>query len=104
VNKAMLIGRLGQEPEVRYTKDRDPVTNFSLATSHKSKDQEYTEWHRIVSFGKLAEICGQYLTKGKLVMVEGRIHTKKWQDKEGKDRYTTEIVAAQVEFLSGKEG
>ncbi len=107
VNKALLIGRLGKDPEVRYTPDGMMVTNFNLATDEQWKDKngqrvQKTEWHRIVTFGKLAEICGQYLTKGKLVFVEGRIQTRAWEDKEGNKRYTTEIVAANMQMLDSK--
>jgi single-strand DNA-binding protein len=107
VNKAVLIGRLGKDPEVRYTPDGMMVTNFNLATDEQWKDKngqkvQKTEWHRIVTFGKLAEICGNYLSKGKLVFVEGRIQTRSWEDKEGNKRYTTEIVAANMQMLDSK--
>ena len=108
VNKAILIGHLGADPEVRYTPNGDPVATFNMATSENRRDkegnqQEQTEWHRIVTFGKLAEICGQYLKKGKLVYIEGRIQTRNWEDKEGVKRYTTEIVASNMTML-GKRG
>jgi single-strand DNA-binding protein len=97
VNKVILIGNLGNEPEVRYTQSGDAVANVSIATSESWKDkntgeaQERTEWHRVVFFGKLAEIVQQYLHKGSKVYVEGQLRTRKWQDKEGQDRYTTEV-------------
>ena len=108
VNKAILVGHLGKDPEVRYTPGGDPVTTFSLATSDSWKDregnrQEQTEWHRVVTFGKLAEICGQYLKKGKLAYVEGRIQTRNWEDKEGVKRYTTEIVANSMTMLGKRD-
>ncbi len=104
VNKAILIGNLGADPETRYSQNGQPITNFSIATSEKwtSRDgqpQERTEWHRIVTFGRLAETCRDYLAKGKQVYIEGRIQTRDWEDKEGKKRYTTEIVALTVRFL-----
>jgi single-strand DNA-binding protein len=107
VNKAILIGRLGKDPEVRYTPDGAMVTNFNLATDEQWKDKngekvQKTEWHRIVAFGKLAEICGNYLVKGKLIFVEGRIQTRSWEDKEGVKRYTTEIVANNMQMLDPK--
>jgi len=108
LNKVTLIGRLGSDPEVRYMPTGGAVTNVSLATSRRWKDKdtgerrEETEWHRIVFFSKLAEIAGEYLKKGNQVYVEGRIQTNKWQDKEGKDRYTTEIIADQMQMLGSK--
>ena len=107
VNKAMLVGRLGKDPEVRYTPDGAMVTSFSLATDEQWKDKngekvQKTEWHKIVTFGKLAEICGNYLVKGKLVFVEGRIQTQSWDDKEGVKRYTTQIVANNMQMLDSK--
>jgi len=108
LNKVTLIGRLGSDPEVRYMPTGGAVTNVSLATSRRWKDKntgerrEETEWHRIVFFSKLAEIVGEYLKKGSQVYVEGRIQTNKWQDKEGKDRYTTEIIADQMQMLGSK--
>jgi len=107
INKAMLVGRLGKDPEVRYTPDGAMVTSFSLATDEQWKDKngekvQKTEWHRIVTFGKLAEICGNYLVKGKLIFVEGRIQTRSWEDKEGVKRYTTEIVANNMQMLDSK--
>ena len=107
INKAILVGRLGKDPEVRYTPDGMMVTNFTLATDEQRKDKngervQKTEWHRIVTFGKLAEICGKYLVKGKLVYLEGRIQTRAWDDKEGVKRYTTEIVASDMRMLDSK--
>jgi single-strand DNA-binding protein len=107
INKVILIGRLGADPEIRYTSDGTMVTNFRMATdeSYKSKSGEKvqrTEWHKIVTFRKLAEICGNYLTKGKLVYVEGRIQTRSWDDKEGIKRYTTEIIASDMKMLDSK--
>jgi single-strand DNA-binding protein len=107
VNKAILIGRLGKDPEVRYTPDGTMVTNFNLATDEQWKDKngekvQKTEWHRIVTFGKLAEICGNYLVKGKMVFIEGKIQTRAWDDKDGVKRYTTEIVANNMQMLDSK--
>jgi len=107
VNKAMLIGRLGKDPEVRYAADGAMVTSFNMATDEQWKDKsgekvQKTEWHRIVTFGKLAEICGNYLVKGKLIFIEGRIQTRSWEDKEGVKRYTTEIVASNMQMLDSK--
>jgi single-strand DNA-binding protein len=107
INKAILVGRLGKDPEVRYTPDGLMVTSFSLATDMQRKDKngqkvQNTEWHRIVTFAKLAEVCGSYLTKGKLVFVEGRIQTRSWEDKDGVKRYTTEIVATDMQMLDSK--
>ena len=107
INKAILVGRLGKDPDVRYTPDGMMVTNFTLATDEQWKDKsgekvQKTEWHRIVTFGKLAEICGKYLNKGKLVYVEGRIQTRSWDDKDGNKRSTTEIVASNMQMLESK--
>ncbi len=107
VNKAILIGRLGNDPEVRYTPDGLMVTNFTMATDEIRKDKngertQKTEWHRIITFGKLAEISGKYLSKGKLVFVEGRIQTRSWEDKDGNKRYTTEIIASNMRMLESK--
>lgn len=106
VNKAILVGNLGGDPEIRYTQAGLAVADFSLATTESwSKDgqkQDKTEWHKVVAFGKLAEICGEYLVKGKQIYIEGRIQTKKWEDKEGVTKYTTEIVANQMQMLGGK--
>jgi len=108
LNKAILIGHLGRDPEVRYTPNGTAVANFSLATSERWTDnsgdkKERTEWHRIVAFGKLGEICGEYLSKGRQVYIEGRIQTRDWEDKEGVKRYTTEIVANQMLMLGGNK-
>ena len=107
INKAILVGRLGADPEVRYLPDGTMVTNFNMATDEVRKDKngervQKTEWHRVVTFGKLAETCGNYLNKGKLVYIEGRIQTRNWEDKEGIKRYTTEIVASDMKFLESK--
>lgn len=107
VNKVILVGNLGKDPESRFLPDGGAVCNFSIATTDKWKDkageqQERTEWHRIGTFGKLAEICGEYLKKGAQVYIEGRLQTRKWQDKEGNDRYTTEIVADRMQMLGSK--
>ena len=102
LNKAMIIGRLGQDPDVRQTNTGDTVANLSVATSYKTKDTEHTEWHRVTVFGKLADIVSQYLKKGSQAYFEGRLQTRKWQDKDGQDRYTTEIVATQMVMLGGK--
>jgi len=107
VNKAILIGNLGKDPDVRYSPDGSAIASISLATTESWKDkngekQEKTEWHHIVFFGKLAEIVEEYLKKGSQVYVEGRIRTRKWQDKEGQDRYTTEIVAGKMQMLGGR--
>jgi single-strand DNA-binding protein len=108
VNKAILVGTLGKDPEQRYMPNGNAVCNISVATSEQWKDkqtgekQERTEWHRVSMFGKLAEIAGEYLRKGSQVYLEGKIQTRKWQDKEGKDRYSTEIVADQMQMLGGK--
>jgi single-strand DNA-binding protein len=109
VNKVILIGNLGAPPELRYTPGGQAVANFRIATNEKWTDkggqaQERTEWHRIVVWGKLAELCNQYLTKGRQVFVEGRLQTREWMDKENRKNYTTEIVAQQVTFLGGREG
>lgn len=107
VNKAILVGHLGKDPEVRYMPSGEAVANVTLATSETWKDktgekQEKTEWHNIVFYKRLAEIAGQYLKKGSLIYVEGRITTEKWQTKEGQDRYTTKIVANEMKMLGGK--
>jgi single-strand DNA-binding protein len=105
VNKVILIGNLGKDPETKYLSSGDAVTNFTVATTESWKDKatnekkEAAEWHRISAFGKLAEICGEYLKKGSQVYIEGKIKTRKWQDKEGVDRYTTEITADQMRML-----
>jgi len=107
INKAILIGNLGSDPEVRYTQSGTAVANFNIATSEKWKGQdgewqEQTEWHRIVVWAKLAEICGEYLSKGSKVYIEGRIQTRSWDDKDGNKRYTTEIVAREMKMLDSK--
>jgi len=104
VNKVILIGRLGADPEVKYLTNGTTVANFRMATSETRVNRSgekttTTEWHRIVAFGRLAEICGEYLNKGKQVYVEGRIRNRSWEDKEGKKRWTTEIVASQMQML-----
>ena len=110
VNKVVLIGRLGADPETRYMPSGDAVTNIRIATSESWKDKdsgeqkERTEWHRIVFFKRLAEITAEYLRKGSQVYVEGRIRTQKWQDRDGNDRYTTEIVANEMQMLGGRSG
>jgi len=108
LNKVMVIGRLGQDPELKYTPGGAAVCNFSVATSENWTDksgqkQERTEWHRIVVWGKLAELCNQYLAKGRQAFIEGRLQTRSWEDKEGQKRYTTEIMANTVQFLDSKQ-
>ena len=105
INKAILIGNLGKDPELRYTQSGTPVASFSIATTERWKDkdgnqQEQTEWHNIVAWKRLAEICGEYLNKGSRVYIEGKLQTRKWQDQNGNDRYTTEIVAREMKMLS----
>jgi len=108
VNKVILVGNLGNDPEVRYGNNGNAITNITIATSEKWKDkntqqdQERTEWHRVVFFNKLAEIAGEYLKKGSQVYVEGSLRTRKWQDNEGNDKYTTEIVASEMQMLGGR--
>lgn len=110
INKAIIVGNLGRDPEVRYSANGAAITNITVATSDVWKDkntgenQERTEWHRIVFFGRLAEIAGEYLKKGSQVYIEGRIQTRKWQDQSGQDRYTTEIVANEMQMLGGRGG
>lgn len=106
VNKVILVGHLGSDPEIRYTQNGGAVSSFSLATNENWVDksgqkQERTEWHRVVVWGKLAEICGQYLKKGRQAYIEGRLQTRDWNDKDGHKRYTTEIIAQTVQFLGG---
>ncbi len=108
LNKVILIGNLGRDPEVRYTPGGLAVANFSMATSETWTNKEgeketRTEWHRIVAWGKLGEICGEYLSKGKQIYIEGRIQTREWEDKEGNKRYTTEIIALQMLMLGSRE-
>ncbi|MBN2732356.1 MAG: single-stranded DNA-binding protein [Balneolaceae bacterium] len=107
LNKAMIIGRLGQDPDVRYTQSNTAVANMSIATSERYKDKsgewkEKTEWHRVVAWGRTAEICQEYLKKGSQVYIEGPIQTRQWEDKEGQTRYTTEIKALQMTMLDSK--
>ena len=110
INKVILIGNLGRDPEVRYTPNGSAVCNVSVATTRnwKNKDSgermEETEWHRVVFFDRLAEIAGEYLKKGRSVYVEGRLKTRKWQDKDGVEKYTTEIIAEEMKMLGGREG
>lgn len=107
VNKVILVGNLGRDPEVRYMPNGDAVCNFSIATTDSWKDkngekQERTEWHNIVMYRRLAEIAGEYLKKGAPVYLEGKLQTRKWQDKDGNDRYTTEIIADQMQMLGSR--
>ncbi len=109
VNKVILVGRLGKDPETRYMTNGEAVTNVTLATSENWKDkngekQERTEWHNLVFYRRLAEIAGEYLKKGSQIYVEGKLQTRKWQDKEGKDRYTTEIIVNEMQMLGSKSG
>jgi single-strand DNA-binding protein len=110
INKVILVGNLGRDPETRYMPDGGAVTNVSIATTDSWKDKtsgekkEATEWHRVVFFNRLAEIAGEYLKKGSQVYVEGRLRTRKWQDKEGQDKYTTEIVCDTMQMLGGRQG
>ena len=109
VNKVILLGNLGRDPETRYTTGGDAVTNLRIATTETWKDksgekQEKTEWHSVVLFGRQAEIAGEYLKKGRSVYVEGRLKTRKWQDKDGVEKYTTEIVATDMQMLGSREG
>lgn len=109
VNKVILIGNLGRDPELRYTQSGQPVANFSLATSEQftKKDgtrDERTEWHRIVAWARTAELCAQYLSKGRTVYVEGRLQTREWENREGQKQRTTEVVAQTVQFLGGPRG
>ncbi len=110
VNKVILVGNLGRDPELRYLPSGSAVVNVTVATSESWKDkqsgerQERTEWHNVVFFGRLAEIAGEYLKKGSQVYVEGSLRTRKWQDKEGRDRYTTEIVVSDMQMLGGRGG
>jgi len=110
VNKVIVVGNLGKDPETRFLPDGKAVCNFSVATTDKWTDKatnekkEATEWHRVSSFGRLAEICGEYLKKGSQVYIEGKLRTRKWQDKEGQDRYTTEIIADAMQMLGSRSG
>jgi len=109
INKAIIVGNLGRDPEIRYTQSGTAVANFSVATTEKWKDknsgewQERTEWHRIVAWGRLGEICGEYLSKGRQVYVEGKIQTREWTDNDGNKRYTTEIVANEMKMLGPRD-
>lgn len=108
VNRVFILGRLGQDPEVKHTPSGSAVANFSVATSEAWTDksgqkQERTEWHRVVVWGKLAELCGQYLSKGRQVYLEGKLQTRSWDDKEGNKRYTTEVQASTVQFIGGSQ-
>jgi single-strand DNA-binding protein len=109
INKVILIGRLGSDPEVRYTPSGVAVANFSIATSEEWTDKdsgekkERTEWHRIVAWRRLGEICGEYLSKGRQVYVEGRLQTRSWDDRDGNNKYTTEIVASDIQFLGSRD-
>ena len=108
VNKSIILGHLGEDPDVKYSPTGSAVANMTIATSESWKDkntgekQEKTEWHRIVAFGKTAEVCGKYLKKGSLAYIEGKLQTRKWLDKEGKDRFTTEIVAEKIRMFGGQ--
>jgi len=109
INKVILIGNLGQNPEVRYSPSGQAICNMSIAhseawTDKNGQKQEKTEWHRVVVFGKLAELCSQYLSKGRQAYIEGKLQTRSWQDKDGQTRYTTEVVAQSVQFLGGGAG
>ncbi|MFN3298238.1 single-stranded DNA-binding protein [Caldimonas sp.] len=110
INKVILIGNLGRDPEVRYTPNGAAICNVTIATSRNWKDKtsgermEETEWHRVVFYDRLAEIAGEYLKKGRSVYVEGRLKTRKWQDKDGVEKYTTEIIADQMQMLGGRDG
>jgi single-strand DNA-binding protein len=110
VNKVILVGNLGRDPEVRYSPDGAAICNVSFATTSNWKDKtsgerrEETEWHRVVFYNRLAEIAGEYLRKGRPVYVEGRLKTRKWQNKEGVDQYTTEVIADQMQMLGGRDG
>jgi single-strand DNA-binding protein len=108
INKAIIVGNLGRDPEVRYTANGNAIANITIATTESWKDrqsgerQEKTEWHRVVFFGRLAEIAGEYLKKGAQVYIEGRLQTRKWEDKSGQERYTTEIVASEMQMLGSR--
>ena len=109
VNKVILVGRLGKDPETRYMPNGEAATNCTLATSENWKDksgekQEKTEWHNLTFYRRLAEVAGEYLKKGSMIYVEGKITTRKWQDKEGKDRYTTDIIVGEMQMLGSKSG
>ena len=108
MNKAMVIGNLGNDPEIRYTQSEIPVATFSVASTERWKDsdgnkQERTEWHRVVAWRRLAEVCGEHLHKGDKVFIEGKMQTRKWEDQDGNTRYTTEIVARDLEMIGGRQ-
>jgi single-strand DNA-binding protein len=108
VNKVILVGRLGQNLDIKYTAQGDPVCTLSLATSEKFKDKEgnkkeITEWHKVIFFGSIAEICGKWLKKGSIIYIEGKLRTRKWQDQQGNDRYTTEILGDTMRMLGGND-
>jgi single-strand DNA-binding protein len=109
INKAILIGNLGRDPEIRYAPSGTAVANFTIATSERWKDRDSgewkdrTEWHRIVAFGRLAEICGEYLSKGRQVYIEGKLQTREWEDKEGNRRFTTEVLANEMKMLGPRD-
>jgi len=110
INKVIVVGNLGQDPETRYMPSGSAVTNFTVATNESWKDKQTgeqkdrTEWHRVAMFGRLAEIAAEYLRKGSQVYIEGKLRTRKWQDRDGKDRYTTEIIADEMQMLGGRGG
>ncbi|MCH7502215.1 MAG: single-stranded DNA-binding protein [Proteobacteria bacterium] len=110
INKVIIVGNLGQDPETRYMPSGSAVTNFTVATNESWKDKQTgeqkdrTEWHRIAMFGRLAEVAAEYLRKGSQVYIEGKLRTRKWQDRDGKDRYTTEIIADEMQMLGGRGG
>ncbi|MCG6895467.1 MAG: single-stranded DNA-binding protein [Desulfobacteraceae bacterium] len=109
INKVILIGNLGRDPEIRYAPSGTAVANFTIATSERWKDRDSgewrdrTEWHRIVAFGRLAEICGEYLSKGRQVYIEGKLQTREWEDKEGNRRFTTEVLANEMKMLGPRD-
>lgn len=110
INKVIIVGNLGQDPETRYVPSGAAVTNFTVATNESWKDKQTgeqkdrTEWHRVAMFGRLAEVAAEYLRKGSQVYIEGKLRTRKWQDRDGKDRYTTEIIADEMQMLGGRGG
>ena len=109
VNKVILVGRLGKDPDLRYTPSGAAVVNFSMATNYSVRDQDgnfndKTEWHRVVAYGRTAEVAGEYLSKGRLVYVEGRIQSRSWEDQNGQKRYITEIICNDLQLLSGRPG
>jgi single-strand DNA-binding protein len=107
VNKVILIGRAGKDPEMKYAPSGTAIANFTMATNERTKDKDgnftdHTDWHRVVAFGRTAEVAGEYLTKGKLVYIEGRLQTRSWEDKDGQKRYTTEVVCNNMQLLGSK--